>query len=301
MRAGALAAALGLLAALAGPGAAQDPDSLPAPAPVPQDSVRTAPAAPGAYTPPRVAVSVMVGTLGFGELQRQGVTAEVLDAGGAVLGTDTLTRILGAGDGLQVGASALLGLSGPWALRGAISWGRGTLEAGYAGDEPVRGDAAGVEVPTSADFTVLSAEGALRYRLLSRRRLQPYMELGVAAVRVEAEDAAHPGAGDLDGETSLGALAAVGAIVPLVGPVSGRIQASGHFFRTPAAPAPAGGLAGAADTLRLTFQDPAVGPFADRAVELTRTLRLELGLSVGIGSAGRRTVAPDARTSVPRP
>ena len=96
MRPAPLLSALGLLAGLAGPGAGQDPDTVPVEAATPATPAAPAPVRPS-YAPPRFALSVVVGTLAFGELQGQDVTAELLDAGGAVASTDTLGRVLEAG------------------------------------------------------------------------------------------------------------------------------------------------------------------------------------------------------------
>lgn len=264
------------------------------------DSTPSARAPRPAYVPPRLAVSVTAGWLRFGELQNQGVRAERLDEDGIPAGEASLERILAAEDGLQVGASVLMGLSRAWAVRLGATVGTASLAGIYSGDDPWEGDVEGLPVAPSTDVSVLSAEGALRFRMRSSRRIQPYAELGLGAFRITAADPAFPGAAALTGETSLSVVAGAGAIVPIRGRVAGRLQATGHFFGTPAPPAEGGSSVAAGDTLRVTFLSAAAGPFADPARELLRALRLDLGLSVELGSI-RRTDARAARPSAPPP
>lgn len=253
------------------------------------------------YEAPRVAFSVLVGTLGFGDLHHQRVRTERLGRDGAVLDEGSLRRTLSAGGGLQVSASALLGLTPAWAVRAGVSVGEATLEDGYAGEEALREDAGQLEVAASSDLSVVSVEAALRFRMRSGRRVQPYAELGLAAVRVEAEDRAFPGAAALDGDASLAGVAALGAVVPIRGAFAGRIQVSTHLFRTPARLAAAGEAVAEGSRLRVTFDEPAAGPFADPMPELTRTLRLDLGLAIELGSVSRRRGAAAVRTTAPPP
>ncbi|HUG41014.1 MAG TPA: hypothetical protein VMM12_11030 [Longimicrobiales bacterium] len=260
----------------------------------------TRPPAPP-YAAPRVAFSVTLGTLGVGDLQAQPVLAEVVDEAGVPTAADTLARTLGAEDGFQVGGSALVGLTPAWAVRAGLTLGRATLVAGYAGEEAYERGARGLAGPASTDLSVLAAEGALRFRLPSGRRVQPYAELGVALVRVEAADTSFPGAGSLTGEASPSVLGALGAIIPIRGALTGRVQASAHYLRTPAGLAPADAPVAAGDTLRLTFAAARAAPFADATREVLRVLRLDIGLSLEVGRVARPRAAPAAGTSAPRP
>lgn len=265
-----------------------------------EDTTTAAPAPRPPYVPPRIAVSVTGGRLSFSDLQNQRVRAQRLDEGGTPTDEASLERSLEAEDGLQVGASVLVGLTPVWALRVGAALGTASLAAGYSGDDPWEGDVRALPVGPSADVSVLSAEGALRFRMRSSRPFHPYAELGLGALRLTADDPAFPGAAGLTGETSLSVLAAVGAIVPIRGALAGRLQATGHFFGTPASPAEAGAPVATGDTLRVTFLGAAAGTFADPARELLRAFRLEVGLSVEVG-AMRRTVAPAAPPPDSRP
>ena len=272
-----------------GPAAAQEvpppagPDTL---APARPDTVvrRAAPPRPV----PRVAFSVTVGTLGFGDLQTQPVRATALDADGLPTDSTVLERRLAAEDGLQVGVAALVSLTSAWAVRAGATLGRATLAGGYDGEAPFEGDARGLAPAASDDLTFLALEAALRFRPLSNRRLQPWVELGGAGVRVTAEDPAFPGAAELDGDIALAALAGVGALVPLWGPVSGAVSLTAQLLRTPAGIAPAGGVVAAGDTLVVRFLAPDGRAVADPGRELLRVTRLDLGLSVGLGGGGPR-------------
>lgn len=265
-----------------------------------EDTTTVGPPPKPSYDPPRIAVSLAGGRLSFSDLQNQRVRAERLNEAGTPTGESFLERSLAAEDGLQVGGSVLLGLSRAWAVRVGATVGKASLAAGYSGDDPWEEDVKGLPVAPSTDVSVLSAEGALRFRMRSSRPFQPYAEMGLGALRLTAEDPSFPGAAGLTGETSLSVLAAVGAIIPIRGPLAGRLQATGHFFGTPASPAEAGAPVAAGDTLRVTFLDAAAGTFADPVRELLRALRLDVGLSVEVG-AMRRSDAPAAPPSGSRP
>lgn len=256
----------------------------------------TAPAPRRPYVPPRLAVSLSAGTLGFDHLQNQPVMAVRLGEGGARVDSAGLDRRLAAEDGLQATVSALLGLSRAWAIRGAVTWGSATLASGYAGEEAFETDAAGLPHAASPDLSVLAVEGALRFRMLSGRRMQPFAEVGAAAVRLAAEDTAFPGAAGLTGETSMAGLVALGAIIPIRGALAARVQATGHWFGTPAGPAPAGVTVATGDTLEVRFLAPLPEQTADPVREMLRTVRLDFGLSIELGSA----VHPRAAAVGPR-
>lgn len=285
-----LVLAAGLLAAVPVGGAAQVADAT-------ADTAARAPRPP--YRPPRLEISLTAGTIGLGDLQTQAVLAERVDVEG--LPTETLRRTLSAEEGRHLSGSVVLGLGATWAIRAGASVGWGSLGQSYAGTEVWAEDAGGLRPTAAADVSILAAEAALRFRMRSARRAQPYAELGAGVLRVEAEDRSFPGAASLAGDPSLAALVAAGLIVPIRGVLAARIQATGQFLRTPAALAPEGALIAEGDTLRLRFAAPATADFADAARELTRSLRLEVGLSVELGRASRPRAEPAGRPSGSRP
>lgn len=281
---GAVLVLLGL-AGLSGGAAAQEPEDTTR---VPEAAADTAAAdtaatPPAPYEPPRWAFSLTTGFTGFGDLQTQGITALVTDPEGET-STTLLRRDIDAEGGVQVGASAVLSLTPAWAVRAGVAWGRGRLTTGLSGADEELGDAiAALSIPGRGSFRLVTAEAAVRFRTVSYRRAQPFLELGAAALRWDLDGAAIPGGEELsEGQTRWAGLAAVGAIVPVWPRISGRIQLSGHVFRSPLGPVPAGPLA-SNDSLTLTFDDPEVGAFADPQVELTRILRLDVGLSLEVG------------------
>lgn len=259
----------------------------------------TARPAPVLRLPPRVAVSATIGTLGFTDLQTQPVMATLLGEEGVPPDSAVLERRLAVEDGLQFGVAALVSLTPAWALRAGASWGRGRLAGGDAGDDPIEGAARGLAPAASDRVDVFAIEAALRFRVASSRRAQPWAELGAGAVRLTAEDPSFPGAAALDGAVSLAALAGVGAVVPIRGPISGVVRATAQVFRTPAVTAPADAPVAANDTLRVRFLAPGGRAVADPGRELLRALRLEVGLSVGLGAARPRAVRADRPSGSP--
>ncbi len=281
MRPGPFSLVLVLAAGAAGGAAAQTPEDTAAADTTPPET--TPAVAP--YVAPRFAFSLTLGTVGFGDLHIQRVRVENLARDGSVLeDAGSLRRKMSASDGLQANAAAVLGLSPAWALRAGASVGRATLEAGYTGEQQLRDDVAAIRVAESPDLTILAIEGALRFRMRSGRPFHPYAEMGLAAVRMAAEDVAYPGAAAMDGATSLAGLAAVGAVVPVWDVFAGRIQLTGHFFRTPLRAATVGAPVVEGNRLRVTFDSPEVGNFADPMPELTRTLRLDVGVVIDLGA-----------------
>lgn len=271
--------ALAALAALAPAGsgaAAQEPTAAPTPA---------TPAAP-VYQPPRLAISVTAGLLRFGDIQTQAVRAERLDAEGAVTETEALRRTLEGESQVTAGVSALLGVARAWAVRAGVWWGRGSIAARYGGPEAFADEAQALTGGRETALSLVGAEAALRFRMSSARRLQPYAEVGLAGVWWEGRGSGGPGATGLEAPVRRWApLAALGAVVPLREGLTARVQATTHLQRSPLGPVPSGRLVAESDTFRLTFADPERGPFADAALELTRTLRLEAGLSLELGAA----------------
>lgn len=286
----ALMAAAGL-APLAG----QEADTLPAPA-------DTTPAAvEPSHAPPRFVLSLTVGTLGIGTVQSQPVIVTRHDPAGEVLESATLRRTLEAEGGFRVAAGGLISLDPTWAVRLAGAVGRTTIEPGYAGEpaQLVR-DAAALG-SQDADVTLLVAEAALRMRIASSRRAQPYLEVGTAVTRWHS-GSAPAGATDLaDGVGRMGGLAAVGVEVPYSDRLSARLQATTRFSRTPVDPVPAGTEVPADSTLTVTFAAPEARPFADRSHELVSGIRLELGVSLGLGGTLEPPHDPAAPAGSPSP
>lgn len=291
--------AMGLLmGAGAGPLGAQDPDTVPA---RPEQQEGEDPSSEPRYVAPRFAVSMTVGTVGSATLQSQPVTARRLALAGAVLDSTTLTRSLESGRGYQVGLSGVLSLDPTWAVRLSGALGRTTIRSRYDGEPELFVIAAAELAEPRADVTLLAVETALRMRIPSSRRAQPFLEVGTSVVRWSASPApiGDPAIGD--GVRRVGGLAAVGVEIPYSARLSGLIQATTHFSRTPVDPVAAGTAGPASTSLSLTFEAPQASAFADRAHELTTTLRLEAGISLGLGGTVAGRPAPDAPAAPPSP
>lgn len=247
------------------------PDTLPEPAP---------------YVAPRFAVGLTFGTAGLGTLQSQPVLAERLDLSGTPRDSVMLTRSVEAERGLMVGATALLSLSPAWAVRAGIGVGRTTLRTAYDGeddDDLYVATAERLGAMEEVDATLLAVEAALRVRLPSGRRVQPYLEVGAFGLRWDAdEDRAGIRVG---GVQRIGAQAAVGAVVPLTRRLSATVQATDRVFRTPVDPAPAGTPDAAGSSLALTLQAPGAYPYADESYTLTNVVQLDLGIRITGGAA----------------
>ncbi|MFW5951363.1 MAG: hypothetical protein ACOCVZ_04535 [Gemmatimonadota bacterium] len=278
-----------LLAAGGGALGAQEPDTIPDPTRAPTDSAPplaqdTTPAPRPAYVPPRAAFSLTVGTLGLGTLQRQPVLFMRRDPAGDVPASATLNRSVEADGGAHLAAAVTASLSRAWAVRLGAGVGRATLRTGYSGQDSlfVR-TARAVSDRESVALSILSLEAALRFRIPSTRRAQPFVELGIASLGW-AVDGALPGGEGLSDARRTAALAAVGAIVPVTGPLAARIQASTRVFRTPLDPAAEGAAGLTSSTLTASFLDPPGDGFADTARELIQTARLELGLTFQWGT-----------------
>lgn len=290
-----------LVAALAAwvvvPLAAQEPDT------VPQDTSEQQEAAPPepTYAPPRFALSLTAGTLGFSTLQSQPVTATRINAAGEALDSTVLSRAVGSDRGFQLGASGTFSLDHAWALRLGLTVGRATIRPEYQGDAALfAATATRLAATEVTDVTLLGLEAALRMRIPSARRVQPYLELGGSVMRWRggAGGAGTPALGE--GVHRMGGLAAAGLDIPVTDRLAARLQATTRVFRTPVDPAPAGTAGPATSTMTLHFARPETDPFADSLQELTTTLRLELGISLGLGGtveAPARPVAPAASPS----
>ncbi|HSH45521.1 MAG TPA: hypothetical protein VK966_06680 [Longimicrobiales bacterium] len=288
------------------PLAAQDPvpgDTLPADT-LPADTVRsdaiptpgdpmgrdplaasdtTSPGSP--YEPPQWALSLGTGFTSHGDLQAQDIVATWMAEDGT---TDvrTMRRGVGADGGLQLSGSVLLGLTPAWAVRAGGAWSTGSLDVSVSGEDEDRVEEVQALTEHGAgEFSILSGEAALRFRMASSRRLQPYAELGVAVLRWALDGDAGPGTDDLDGLTRVGGVAAFGAILPVWGRLAAQAQLSAQYFRTPVRPVAPGPLA-ENDTLSVVFGEAAGAAYADPRIELARLLRLDVGLSLETGRVG---------------
>ena len=242
------------------------------------------------YVAPRFAVAVTLGTPGLGDLYaRPAVVDRVVldDAGKVVADTDLLTRTVRAEGGFQAGMSAILSLDDAWAVRIGGSYGRTTLTAAYGGPDSA---AAAVEAVSrladeeSGELRTTSLEAALRYRVPSARRAQPYVELGAAVLRWKG-DGGPAAEGVREGETAIGATAAVGVVVPLTDWLSGEVQAETRVYRNPVRPAPAGTAGPRSSIVAVTIGGTEGALFGDADREVVGGGRLAVGLRVGLGRA----------------
>lgn len=294
-----------LLAAVGSvPVGAQEPDTIPDPSDPrqwperperqerpdqPQDTASRQPStrSPAAlsYIPPRFAFSVTASTFGFDELQSQPVVLKRQDAAGMVLDSAFMTRSVEAEGGFQIGASGLMSLGAGWAVRAGAALGWTTLRPRYRGEETLF-ETAGRRIAASeeADATVVTGEAALRMRLPSSRRAQPYLEIGASAIEWRIESSpGFPGAGA--NIRRFGGLAGIGLEIPFSERLSARAQATQRVFRTPLDAVPAGTEGSVRATTAVEFAASPADLFADAARELSTGLRLELGVSLGVGRA----------------
>jgi hypothetical protein len=252
--------------------------------------------------PPRISVSVSLGTVGVTDLQRQPVRAERFDEAGELTETAMLFRSLAGRDGRAASAAAVVGLSPAWAVRVGVGVGRLRLAPGFGGPPDWAFEARSIPVEGDVDVSLLMAESALRFRIPSRHTLRPYLEVGMAVQRWRAGDGLPDVLGAVEEGPRVGGHAALGGEYPLTDRLAVSLRASTQMFRTPLAPIPAGTEVGRTDTLVLTAESPSVTRYADSALELVRAVRLEAGLSFrpgGAGGARPDRSAPDASSSVP--
>lgn len=274
------------------------PDTLPA-------SADTVPAAPDTlaepaftYVPPRVAFTVTINRPSPGRLQSQPVVARLLSEEGEVRDTALLQRVVEADGALELGVSSVWSLEPGWAVRLGGGIGRLTLRPRYLVEDTAFARATGaLAADEASDVTTIFLEGALRMRIASDRRAQPYLELGATALRWESADQVPGDPGLHEGVTRIAPMAAVGAVIPVRGRISAALQLSTRALRTPAASATAGTSGSSTESVAITFADPARTRFADGTDELASMLRLDLGVSVGIGgglstSSASATPAP---------
>jgi hypothetical protein len=243
---------------------------------------------------PRFSLALMLGPAGFGEIQSQTIITVETDLAGAVLDSAEASRSLVADGGLQAAVSLAYAVTPAWVLRVGAGVTRGTLRTEYEGDpdefvrpvgplslnllDPIAGSRA-------TDFTVLEVESALRYRIPSSRRLQPYLELGTVMSRWTAKDAVAGAAGLEDGITRFGVIGAVGGRLPLRERLSLRLRVSTRALGNPAAGGGPESLAIPGSRLVPESLEPGGAPFADTTREVLRALRLEAGLSLDLGRA----------------
>lgn len=244
--------------------------------------------APGSQ-PSRVSVSVTASTLGLGDLQVQPILAERFEDE-AVAESAVLQRTLKANGGLRGNVAVAIALDGSWSVRVGAGAGRVRLDDAYSGPDEWIEAARETRRDGRRDVGVTGVEAALRFRLPSAHTFRPYIEVGVAAERWGSDassESAFPGAESLlEAATRVGGHAALGGRYPLTGRLSARIQASTRVFRTPFSPMVEGIEVGRSDTVVLTSAAPAGHGFADSAIELVRSTRLELGLTYAIAGAG---------------
>lgn len=256
------------------PLAAQDPDTLTDP-----QAVLEAPAP--AYVPPRYSVSVTVGRHGGGVMQTQPVQLTTLDEEGLPVDSTLLLRSVEAGDGVQLGVSALYGLGPVWAVRVGAAVGRISVRPRYDGDEAILEDAASaLATDGGSDVSTFLVEGALRMRLLSSRRAQPYLEMGASWLGWSTDDGAAAALDLPAGERRLGAVGGAGVLIPFTDRLSARVQVETRAFRTPVATRATDSEALSSATHVVTFAPPSTGLFADDTRELYSTARLEVGITV---------------------
>lgn len=298
-----------LLVALTGLGAArlaaQEPDTLPVDtfpagtltAPL-TGGADTIPDPPFTWDPPGVAFTITVNRPWAGRLQTQPVVARLLSDGGEVRDTAVLERVLEADGALELGLSSVWTVGPRWAGRIGAGIGRFTLRPRYLVEDTAFARATGaLAADEASDVTTFYIEGALRMRIASDRRAQPYLEIGAAALRWESADELAGDPGLHDGVTRIAPLAAAGAVIPVRGRTSAALQLSIRPLRTPVGSAPPGTIGPSSESMAITFADPARTRFADGTYEITSMLRLDLGVSVGIGgglstSSASATPAP---------
>jgi len=236
----------------------------------------------------RVTVSVSASTLGLGHLQSQPVEAERFDDEG-LSETAILERTLTASGGIRANVSVAFRVDPSWSLRIGAGAGRVRLDDAFSGADEWTTAARETTRGGPRDVAIAGVEAALRFQLPSAHAFHPYLELGVAAERWDSDASAvsaFPGSEALvEAVTRVGGHAALGGTYGLTDRLAARVQASTRVFRTPFSPMAAGLEVGRSDTLVLTSASPPGHGFADSAIELVRSTRLELGLTYALVGA----------------
>lgn len=299
---------LALLLSVATPGfaRAQEPTDTtrtrPTPVPTARDTAgatvdTTAAAKSSRREVSRFVFGVSAGVDWFTDLQDQ--AASVTPLVGADAGTPTeIVRTLGIDGAVTTTASALVNLDRTWGVRVGAGLTRGSLSADYAGNDAAVAIAKQLPAVGDRGVRTLSVEGLVRYRISSGGRLYPYLELGLAAVRWSTDGTpgtVFPGASDLvNGTTQAAVVGGVGVNVAVTGRLEARLQATTRVSRTPLGTSPAGGFLAAADSASLAYSAPRGIRFADAAVETVRALRLDVGLTYGLGRVAPPPPPPPA-------
>jgi hypothetical protein len=232
---------------------------------------------------PRFSASISVGTLGVTDLQVQGIRTDRLGDDGEVIGTGTLSRTVSGRGGRHLGGAVVIRLSPAWALRLGGGVGRLRLTHGFSGAAEWAAPAGEVPLAVDSDIGIVSLESAVRFLFPTARSLQPYLEVGMASERWSSGPELSAVAGTTDA-TRVGGYAAVGGDYPLARRLALSLRAATTVFRTPLSPVVAGTEIGRTDSLVLTAEAPAAGRYSDAAVELARTVRLDVGLSYRPGA-----------------
>lgn len=247
------------------------------------------------YQPPALSVSLMVGLTAGADAQDHPVRFLRTDLNGAVLDSAGLNRTVELSGSVYAGVSGAFGLGRDWALRLGLGVMTGTLEASYAGEDEVFVYSANAAASNAADLEILTVESALQYRIPSSRRVQPYLELGAAMSRWNAEGSLPEAAALQSGATRVEVLAGLGASIPVTRTLSARLHVSRHLFRTPV-PLPAAGDTLLASSALVVVSRPASATrFADGAREALDRFRLQAGVSYDVG----RPPTPDASAEPP--
>lgn len=254
------------------------------------------------YEPAAFSLTVTAGLPGSGEAQSQPVLAYRRTLSGAVLDSALLNRTVRYQGGISARVSGELGLSPAWVLRLGAGVTTATLQTSYSGDRDLYVLSVEAIQAGEAELRALSLESAIRYRIPSSRRLQPYLEFGAVYSRWSAEGSLSEVAAIGAGTERFEALAGVGGVVPLNRTFSARLHLSTRVFRNPVPALPAGDTVLTSSALALTAQRPPASAFADADREMLSLLRLELGLSLDLQRPAanlRRPAAPPDTTSPP--
>lgn len=259
------------------------------------------------YEPAAFSLELELGAPGSADVQAQPVRVRRAQLTGAVVDSAVLTRTVAIRGARYGGLSGILSLGSDWGGRVGVGVAAATLQTDYDGEDEAFVASANAAAGGRTELRILSLESALRYRIPSRKRLQPYLELGAAVTRWRTDGSA----GDvpsLEDATRFEAIAGVGAVIPLNRRFSARLHASTRVFRTPVDPRAAGDTLGTRRTLGwppskdnaattvVVSRPPAQSAFADGAREILDLLRLQVGISVDLGrpALGARPPAPQA-------
>jgi hypothetical protein len=236
-------------------------------------------------------VSVMLGTMGFTDLQAQPLRAARTAPNGededdaAPPESVRLTRRLGVEGGRMASLSIGLGMGRSWAVRVGAGIGSGTLARSLDGPDEWVEEAREVADTDAVDFGLMALSSALQYRIPTPYAFRPYLELGASLERWTADTSLPAGDGESDEVTRLAGMVAVGGDYPVTQRIALSLRLGTTVFRTPLTPRLAGQEVGRSDSLVLTTEAPDTRRFSDTAVELARSTRVSVGLTVRLGGA----------------